>query len=451
MATRDMTVGKPLGILLKFSLPMLLSMVFQQLYSIVDSIVIGQICGSEKFAAVSVSYPVTALFVAFASGTRIGASVVTSQLFGEQRMPSVRTSAHTAVISAAVAGATLSAIGAIGCEALLRLIGTDVTILPDARSYLWIYTAGVTFLFLYNVANGVFTALGDSLTPLMLLIVSSVLNVALDLILVGKPFSLGVKGAAWATFIAQGSSSIAALCLMLRRLAKLPRSSGYRLFDRCLLRRIVRIAVPSICQQSFVSIGQLFVQGAVNQLPVYAQSGYGAAFKVNIFTISGITTMSNALSSYTAQNTGACEWARIRQGRRAAMWLTWGFGAAAGLTAMIFAKPLMMLFVPADAEAMKIGQQFLWTVAPFYAIITVKLINDGVFRGTGAMKMFMASTFLDLGVRMVASYVLPPFVGAKCIWWALPIGWIAGTALAVVLYQFGKWDHAAEIRGRDRS
>lgn len=442
-----MTVGQPLGILLRFSLPMLLSMACQQLYSIADSVIIGRVLGNESFAAVSVSYPVTVLFVAFASGASIGASVVTSQLFGEKRMARVRTCAYTSLIAMAAAGVLLTVLGAVLCGTLLRLMNTNESIFADAFAYLMIYIGGITFLMVYNAANGVFTALGDSMTPLCLLFGSSVLNVVLDIVFVSEPLSWGVAGAAWATFIAQGVSSVTALLLVLRRVGRLPDAqSGWRLFDRAIFARVVQIAVPSICQQSFVSVGQLFVQGSINRFPVYVQSGYGGAFKINIFTISCINTMGNAVSSFTAQNVGAQTWSRVREGRRAGLILTGGFAVTATTLIAVFAAPLMRMFVT-DAQTVAVGKEFLWTVCPFYAIITIKIINDGIFRGAGAMKAFMVCTFFDLGLRVIASYVLPLWIGASGVWWAFPLGWVSCTVLSVLLYRFGNWTHAADIRG----
>ncbi len=447
MKVYDMTVGKPTGILLRFSLPMLVSMICQQVYSIADSVIIGRFLGKDSFAAVGVSYPVTVLFVAFASGASIGASVVTSQLFGEKRMPRVRTSAYTSLIAMSTIGAVLSLVGVLGCRPLLRLMNTDTAIFGEAAAYLLIYAAGVLFLFVYNAANGIFTALGDSLTPLCLLFGSSAINVVLDVVFVSEPLGWGVAGAAFATLIAQALSSLAALVLVLVRVARLDGASdGWRLFDGAIFRRILQIAIPSVCQQSFVSVGQLFVQGSINQFPVYVQSGYAGAFKINIFTISCINTIGNAVSSFTAQNTGAQQWDRVRQGRAAALRITVVFSLIVTALIALFSRPLMEMFV-ADAQTIEVGQHFLWTVCPFYAIITIKIVNDGVFRGTGAMKEFMFCTFFDLGLRVIASYVLPFWIGAQGIWWAFPLGWLSCTVLSILLYRFGRWSHSDHIRG----
>ena len=439
MANQDLTVGKPLQILLRFSLPMLLSMALQQFYSIADSIIIGKCLGDEAFAAVSVSYPVTVLFVAFASGSSIGVSVVMSQLFGERRNAAVRTCAYTAVTAMTVAGVVLSAVGIVLCCPLLTWMNTDGAIFADAATYLSIYATGVLFLCWYNTANGAFTALGDSLTPLWLLVLSSVLNVVLDMVFVGV-CGLGVAGAALATLIAQGISSLTAGVLLLRRLQNLPDSRGFSLMSGLYLKRIVHIAVPSVCQQAFVSVGQLFVQGSINTFPVAVQSGYGGAFKINTFTISCISTLSNALSSYTAQNMGAQKWRRIRDGRAVALKLACGFAAVIGVLIAVFSGALMSLFT-SDTEIRKIGQQFLWTVAPFYGIIAIKIINDGVFRGTGAMRQFMLSTALDLALRVIASHVLPHWIGYQGIWWAYPIGWTACTLLSMISYRYFRRVH----------
>ena len=444
MVTRDMTVGKPLPILIRFSLPMLLSMAFQQLYNIVDSVVIGQILGDSAFAAVSVSYPVTMLFVAFASGASIGCSVVISQLFGEKRMNAVKTASSTALLSMAAIGGALSALGFLCSRPLLSLMNTTPSVFEDAAAYLMVYTAGVLFLFVYNTANGIFTALGDSLTPLYLLIASSVLNVVWDILFVG-PMGFGVTGAAWATFLAQSLASAAALLLVIFRLRALS-GGAFRLFDKTLFGRILRIAVPSVCQQSFVSVGQLFVQSAVNSFhDISVQSGYGGAFKINLFTISALNTMSSSLSSYVAQNTGAQKWERIRDGRRVAMKMTLVFSAVITVLVMVFSGPLMSMF-SSDPKTIAVGQQFLWTVSPFYIIISVKIINDGVFRGTGSMSVFMICTFFDLGLRVIAAYVLPLFIGYAGVWVAFPIGWVACTVLSAVFYRFGRWNDAAFIR-----
>ncbi|MBQ9414439.1 MAG: MATE family efflux transporter [Clostridia bacterium] len=441
---RDMTRGDPLPILLKFSLPMLLSMAFQQLYSIADSVVIGQLLGDAAFAAVSVSYPVTVLFVAFASGASIGCSVVTAQLFGEKRDGAVKTSASTALLSMTAIGAMLIGIGLLGCRPLLGWMNTQAAIFEDAALYLQIYIGGVLFLFLYNTVNGIFTAIGDSLTPLWLLIASSVLNVGLDLLFVPM---WKVAGAAWATFLAQGIVSLIALLLLLLRLRRLP-GERTQWFDGAIFVRILKIAVPSVCQQSFVSVGQLFVQGSINSFSSIAvQSGYGGAFKINMFTITCICTLGNSLSSYTAQNTGAKEWERIRRGRRTALWMAVLFAAVVSALVMVFSGSLMSLFTNDDATR-AVGQQFLWTVAPFYPFITIKIINDGVFRGTGSMGIFMTCTFLDLGLRVIAAYALPPFIGASGVWWAFPIGWVACTVLSGVWYYTGRWKHGREVLGR---
>lgn len=443
MAVKDLTVGDPLRVWLKFSVPMVLSMIFQQLYTIVDSAIIGQCCSSQSFAAVSVSYPITVVFIALGSGAGIGVSVVTSHLFGEKHMDKVRTCAYTSLIATVVTAAVVTAIGIVGTQPLLALMNTDTAIFDEASAYLWIYIGGVSFLLLYNVCTGLFTALGDAVTPLWLLIGSSLLNVALDLWFVAGCGG-GVAGAAWATFAAQGAACVTALVLILRRVGRLT-AGRVPHWDRALLIRVTKVAVPSICQQSFISVGQLFVQGSINTFPTAVQSGYGGAFKINMFTISSLNTLANSLSAFVAQNTGARQWARVRQGRKAAMRLTLLFAAAVATAVSLGAWLLMSLFTH-DDEIKRIGCDFLWTICPFYVIVTIKIINDGTYRGVGAGATFMTFTFIDLGLRVAASYVFPLFMGVSGVWWAYPFGWTVSTVLSMLWFRFGKWAYADPIR-----
>lgn len=304
-----MTKGSPLKIIFSFSLPMLLSMFFQQLYNIVDSLVAGNFIGMDALAAVGASYPITVLFIAAATGASIGCSVVVSQIFGARQLVQMKSAVSTAVISLIVLSLTLTGVGLLICNPLIALLNTPSNIFDDSALYLRIYICGVIFLFLYNTATAIFTGLGDSKTPLYFLIFSSIFNIVLDLWFVIS-FQMGVAGVAWATFIAQGLSSVLAVATLLLRLRKIRVQERYKVFDVGLLRRMSVVAIPSIMQQSFVSVGQLCVQGLINGFGSITVAGYSAAFKINMFAISVMTTMSSARSSFTAQNLGAESWRR---------------------------------------------------------------------------------------------------------------------------------------------
>ena len=315
---KDLTTGKPASVLLRFTLPMLLSVAFQQLYNIADSVIAGKFAGEDALAAVGASYPVTMIFMAVAFGMNIGISVVISQLFGAKDFKEVKTAAYTGFISVAVLGVVLTVVGTVLCEPILRMLGTPENIMEDTALYLAIYIWGLLFLFIYNISSGVFTSLGDSKTPLWFLIASSVGNIALDAVFV-IVFHWGVGGVAWATFLAQGVASACAFWAVLRRLKSVETKEKPALFSGAMLRRISIVAIPSILQQSFVSVGNLCIQGLVNGFGSSAIAGYSAGVKLNTFAITSLTALSNSVSSFTGQNIGAGKMERVRSGFKAGL------------------------------------------------------------------------------------------------------------------------------------
>lgn len=300
----DLTKEHPNKTLWRFLLPMLFSVMFQQIYNIADSMIAGRFAGENALAAVGASYPITIIFMAFAVGMNLGASVVVSRLFGAEDRGGVKRAVTTAFLSSMVLGIMLTLFGYFFNHQMMRWIRTPQNIMADGVLYLKIYIFGIIFLMLYNVCTGVFTALGDSKTPLYFLLGSSAGNIILDYIFVAK-FQWGVSGVAWATFIAQGVSAVLALVTLLGRLQKFAGKEKQPWFDKKLFAQIMAIAIPSILQQSVLSVGNLFVQGIVNQFGSAVVAGYSGAIKLNTFAINIFMTLGSCLSSYTAQNIGA--------------------------------------------------------------------------------------------------------------------------------------------------
>ncbi len=436
----DMTIGNPFKILWTFSLPMLLSSLFQQLYNIVDSIVAGKFIGVNALAAVGASYPITALFIAVAVGSSMGCSVVVAQIFGSKKYITMKSAISTAIISLTSLSIILTILGSIFCKPLMRLLHTPENIFSDSALYLQIYISGIIFLFLYNTATAIFNGLGDSKTPLYLLIFSSIFNIILDLVFV-ITFKMGVSGVALATFIAQGLSSILAIVFLIMRLRKIEVTEKYPYFSSYILKRISRIAIPSIMQQSFISVGQICVQGLVNSYGAIVVAGYSAAFRVHTIALTSMSTMSSALSSFTAQNIGAKKISRVREGYKAAVAITLSICGGILILFLILAPKLIGLFVDSSEsiDVINVGTEFLRTLAPFYLVVGLKMVCDGVLRGAGAMKDFMFATFSDLILRVALSFILASIIGYSGIWWAFPLGWIIGTALSVYFYYKGTW------------
>ncbi|WP_435645596.1 MATE family efflux transporter [Butyricicoccus porcorum] len=436
----DMTKGSPFKILLKFVLPMLLSMVFQQMYNLADSVIAGRYLGVDALAATGAAYPITVLFLAVATGASLGSSVVISQLFGAHDHVRMRAAVNTAVITLITLSLVLTVAGQIACPALMSFINTPKDIFEPTMVYLRIYIAGLLFLFLYNTATAIFNGLGDSRTPLYFLAFSTTFNVILDVLFV-TTFDMGIAGVGWATLIAQGLSSILAILTLVRRLSRIKTERKPARFDTHLLRRMSLIAIPSICQQSFVSIGVFFVQGLVNSLGPFTVAGFSAALKVSTFALMVMNSLPNALSSYAAQNIGAQDIPRVRQGIRACVLMSEII--ICSIIALFFfaGDQILGLFMGSDANGsvINIGVQYLLIVAPFYPLIGVKNCCDSVLRGGGAMGPFMVTTLADLVLRVVLAYALMPICGFAGICYAYPLGWIIGTSISIIFYISNIW------------
>ncbi len=446
---KNLTEGKPSKILWQFTTPMLISIIFQQMYTIADSIIAGKfvgdtpIEGENALAAIGASYFVTMLFIQVANGINAGCAVVISQLFGGKEYVKLKTAISTSIISALLLALILTGLGFIFCNPILNVLGTPPEIFADASAYLYIFIGGLIFLFLYNVCNGIFTALGDSKTPLIFLIASSVLNVVLDLIFV-IPLRMGVAGCAWATLIAQGISAILSVITLLTRIKKIEVRHKGPVFSTSMLKTISSISIPTILQQSFVSVGNLLIQGLVNDMGPSVIAGFSSAFKLNMFAVSVVSCAANGVSSFTAQNIGAGKYEHVPKAFKAGVIMSAITLMPFVLTYFFFPDFMIGLFVTEpSADILMAGGSFIKVCAPFYFILSIKLLSDGVLRGAGAMRTFMIATFSDLFIRVILCYILAPRIGFTgfCIAW--PIGWVAAAIISLVFYTRGMWKDTA--------
>ena len=439
----DLTNGKPSKLIVGFTLPMLASVIFQQLYTLADFIIAGKFVSIDALAAVGVSGMVTFLFMAFATGSNIGISVVISHHFGAKEYEKTKTAVYTAIVSMITLAAVFTVIGLLISSPLLDAMNTDRDIKASALEYLNIYIFGLVFLFLYNTCNGAFSALGDSTTPFIFLAVSSISNIILDAVFVIK-FQMGVAGVAWATFICQGFASIAVLITLLIRLKKfVPHAKG-KPFSFTIFKETARLAVPSILQQSFVSVGNILIMSKVNTFANDFVAAYSSCIKLNTFIINCCMTVGNAVSSYTAQNIGAKKLERIKGGFRSGLMIGEGVVLFAMIIFMIFPNPVISLFLDTSKPeliqgALEAGKHFIYIVTPFYVLMTMKITADGVLRGAGAMAEFTAGTFTSLFLRVLFSYVLGSLIGQDGIWWAVSIGWVIPCAMSYIFYKTGTW------------
>lgn len=440
---KDLSVGNPRKVIWKFCLPLFGSMIFQQLYNIADSWVSGRYINKDALAAVGNSYEITLIFIAFAFGCNIGCSVITSRYFGAKDYLKMKTAVATSMIASGALCVILMILGFIFGGKLLTLMNTPADLFHDSALYLNIYISGLLFVFFYNIATGIFSALGDAKTPFFFLAGSSISNILVDIFFV-KNLSMGVAGVAWATFLCQGVSCLLSVIVVFLRLGKIKTDEKYTFFDGKIFKQFVIIALPSTLQQSFISIGIIIIQGVINNFGNDVMAGYAAGVKLNNLVITSFTTIGNGISNYTSQNIGAKKFERIRPGFKAGLFLVWILCIPICILYLVFPKPLVSFFldVPSD-NVIQTGTIFLRILTPFYFVAALKLIADGVLRGAGLMKQFMIATFTDLTLRVILAYILSSTtLGSTGIWCAWPIGWTIATCISVFFYRTAKWDRA---------
>lgn len=433
----DLTQGKPLKVIWTFSLPLLLSTALQQLYNIADSIIVGQFTGAAGLAAIGAAYPITLFYVAFATGAGMGCSVVISQLFGARRIGELKSAVFTALLALLAMGVALTALGVAIAGPLMHLLNTSEELFASARNYLAIYTVGVVFMFLYNAATAVFTGLGDSKRPLYFLLMSSVLNVVLDILAVA-PLQMGVEGAAWATTISQAVSAILSCALVTRRVRALETDEPFRYFDKALLRSMAKLALPSIFQQSCVALSHTILQSLVNTFDTAVIAGYEAASKLHNFAYMCFNTLGTALSSFVAQCYGAKKYRRIRRGFWVSTALCFGFTLAVIALFQSLPAQLAGLFVDAGTESavIDVSVNYLRIISPVYSIICFIITTGGLLRGVGKSMTFFVETLIEFAVRVCMCFVLTGVLASYTgLMWAWYFGSPCGFAMCVFLFR----------------
>ncbi len=435
---KDLTVGEPSKVLWRFCLPLFASVIFQQLYNIADSLVVGKFVGENALAAVGNSYEITLIYLAVAMGCNIGCSVVVSQFFGAKEYAKMKTAVSTAWIASGAMCLVLVLIGLLGGGAILQMINTPAEVFADSKLYLIIYTWGLPFVFFYNISTGIFSALGDSKTPFIFLAISSVANVIVDVIFVHS-LGWGVAGAAWATFLCQGISCILSVVIILKRLAGFKNVGAYVIFNSVILKKFLVVAIPSILQQSFVSVGNIIIQSVINGFGTGVMAGYAAGVKLNNLVITSLTTVGNGISNYTAQNIGAGKNKRVSAGFKAGIKMVWCLCLPLCLAYFFLGKYLILFFLDSPtAEAISTGVIYLRILAPFYFVVSSKLVADGILKGATMMNQFMVATFTDIILRVGLAIILAQTaLGSVGIWCSWPIGWSTATALSVLFYRKG--------------
>lgn len=441
MKEYDMLKDNPGKSLLFFALPMILGNLFQQFYNMADSIIVGKFVSEEALASVGASYSLTTVFIMIAIGGGIGSSVIISQYLGAKEYEKMKTSIYTALISFMILSLFMLIFGTVAKERLLILLNTPANIFDDALLYLTIYFIGLPFLFMYNIFASVFNALGKSKIPLYLLIFSSVLNVILDLFMV-LVLHMGVAGVAIATVIAQGISAVISYIILKNTLKNyVTEAKHIEKFNKSMLKKMIFVAVPSILQQSIVSIGMVLVQSVVNGFGSSVLAGYSAGTRIESICIVPMIATGNAISTFTAQNLGAGQLDRVREGYYSGYRIIVSFSAVIAVIIALFYRPIISIFLDVEngSLAFNTGIGYLKFIGYFFAFIGFKSITDGVLRGSGDMLLFTISNLVNLSIRVFVAFYFSPKWGVQAVWYAIPMGWAANYIISFSYYLTGRW------------
>ncbi|MGF1585474.1 MAG: MATE family efflux transporter [Bacteroidales bacterium] len=441
----DLTKGKEGRLILKFAIPMLIGNVFQQLYNIVDSLVVGNFLGKDALAAVGASFPVIFALISLIIGIATGSTIIIAQYFGAKDYSNVKRAIDTMYIFTFAASIVVSAAGIYFVEDIFRILQLPEEIMPEAKTYLSVYMAGMIVFFGFNGTSAVLRGLGDSKTPLYFLIFASILNIILDLLFI-LVFGWGVAGVALATVIAQGLAFISAIIYLNRTHKIMHFSFTNWVFDKGIFKSSLRIGLPSGFQHTIVALGMMALMGIVNTFGTNVIAAYSVAQRIDSLAVMFAMNFGMALTSFTGQNIGANKFDRVKTGLRSTLIMGSLISLSVTLLVLIFGNNIMGFFTP-DAIVVAYGTSYLNIVSPFYITFTVMFIVGGVMRGAGDTLIPMFITLFSLWViRIPLAVMLSERMEETGIWWAIPIGWLAGMLLSYLYYLTGSWKSKAVVK-----
>ena len=441
---RDLTEGPVWKVILRFAFPLLIGNVLQQAYNLTDSIIVGQFLGKEALAAVSASYFIYYFVISLVIGIGSGTTVVISQLYGAKQYAKVQLAFSSFFIFMLVAGIALSIAGIIFAEPLFRITRTPEEVIPQAVSYFRIYIGG-TFLFVtFNSIISILRGVGESIRPMVFILITTVLNVLLDLLFI-LVLHWGIEGAARATVLAQGIGMCIALVYVNNTHPLFSIKKKDMLFDSRLFRESLRIGLPTSVQQCAIAIGLVALLGIVNQFGTDTLTAYGAAGKIDTLITQAILTLSGALAAFCGQNIGARRWKRVQQGVRFTMLANIAIGLLTFLTVWLFGNELMLIFTD-DANVIAIGKEYLLIISGFFAIHGALNVLNGALRGAGSTLFPMITSLLCLWIfRIPLAYGFSAWFGRVGIWWAIGFSITIGLVATLIYYKKGRWRKEKEF------
>ncbi len=442
---KDLTEGKEGRLILNFALPMLFGNIFQQMYNVVDAIIIGKVLGKEALAAVGASFPLIFALISFVVGVAMGSTIIIAQYFGAKDMGRVKRAIDTLYIFMFFASIALTVIGIYSSEYIFRLIQLPEEVIPLAVDYFQIYSYGFVFFFGFQGTSAIMRGLGDSRTPVYFLVVSTIMNIALDLFFV-LVLGWGVQGVAAATIIAQGGAFFSIVIYLNLYHSFLDFSPLKMKFDKEMFRKSLKIGLPSGLQQTFVSVGFLALYRIVNAFGTPTIAAYSIAMRIDSFAVLPAMNFSAAISTFVGQNMGANKIGRISSGVKSTLKMMSVVSISITLLAVLFAEPIIGVFTN-DAEVIEIGKNYLFIVSPFYVGFAAMFVLMGVLRGAGDTMTSMIITIITLwAIRIPLSYFLSVEFGSIGIWWGIPLAWVIGLSLSLIYYKTGRWKKMGVVR-----
>lgn len=444
---KDLTVGKEGKLIFYFAVPLLLGNVFQTLNSIVDRIIVGKNLGTVAQAAIGEVFPVLFAMISLLMGISIGITVIISQYFGAKDMEKVKRSVNTAYIFVFISSLIISAAGFFLSRPIFELFDVPADVLPLAVSYTRIIMAGMILPAGLFCTLAILRGLGDSKTPLYFIILSSLLNIVIELIFI-PVLHMGIEGAAYANVIAQTVTFFIATFMLNRRHEMVRISFSKWIFDKDIFKKSLKIGLPSGVQQFAVAIGQIFLMGLVNKFGTDTAAAFTIGGSIDALAMLPAMNFAMALMTFVGQNMGAGKPERVKKGLLSTQYMSGIFAVVITVLALLIPHSMVQGFNK-DTNVIQIAVEYLFVVSPFYLLFSVMFINSGVFRGAGDTLIPMFITIISLwGVRIPLAYFLSKSIGEHGIWWSLPLAWATGVIFSILYYLSGRWKKRTIVKAK---
>lgn len=432
----DMTKGNPRKLILSFALPMIIGNIFQQVYNLVDTIVVGRFVGINALASVGSSFSIMVFITSIIIGLCMGSGVILSQFYGSKEIEKFKKATISSFVFILTVTVVITVVSLGFIDDILILFNMPVELIVDSKTYLMIIIGGLIFTFFYNISTCLLRAVGDSKSPLYFLVIASIINVVLDLVFV-VGFDLGVMGVALATIIAQFVSAILGIVYVYKKLTFLKITKSDLKIDKEIFKITTKYAILTSIQQSIMNFGILLVQGLVNTFGATVMAAFAAGVKIDSLAYMPVQDFGNAFATFVAQNKGADKMDRIKEGVKTSIKTISIFCLVISTSIIIFKEKLIMLFIDnGEAEAIILGAEYISVVAVFYVLIGFLFMFYGLYRGLGYLNMSIILTIISLGTRVIFAYILASTpLGASGIWWSIPLGWVLADIVGFSVYK----------------